>query len=141
MEVADVRKAVLDAMARARQRAADRRARADASARSFESLLSHVVAPLLKQIAGVLRAENYPSTVSTPAGIVRLSSDKNADDFIEIFLDTNGETPRVAARTSWRRGRQVIVREQPIGSGDPETIGERTLLDFLLTELEPFVER
>ena len=141
MEVADVRKGVLDVMARAKQRAADRRARADASAQAYESLLSHSVAPLMRQIANVLRVENYPFTVSTPAGSVRLSSDKNADDFIDVSLDTTGDAPRVVGRTSWRRGRQVIDREETIGSGAPDSITEKDLFAFLMKEIEPFVER
>jgi hypothetical protein len=141
VEVADVRKGVLDAMARAKQRAADRRAKADASAQAFESLLSHGVAPLMRQVANVLRVERHLFTVSTPAGSVRLSSDKEADDFIEISFDTSGDAPRVVGRTSSRRGRQVIDREETIGTGAPESITERDLFAFLMKAIEPFVER
>lgn len=111
MEVADVRKGVLDIMMRAKQRAADRRARADASAQAFDSLLSHIVAPLVRQVANVLRVENYAFSVSTPSGSVRLASDKSSDDFIEISLDTSGDAPHVvglyelAARPAGRRSR------------------------------------
>jgi hypothetical protein len=141
MEIADVRKGVLDSMMRAKQRSAERRGRADAAAAAFESLLSRTVAPLMRQIANVLRVENYAFSVSTPAGSVRLSSDKNADDFIEISLDTSGDGPRVVARTSWRRGRRVVDHEQTIGDGDPASISESDLFGLLLKELEPFVER
>jgi hypothetical protein len=141
MEVADVRKGILDLMTRAKQRAAERRARADSSSQAFESLLSRSAIPLMRQIANVLRVENYPFTVSTPAGGVRLASDKSADDFVEISFDTSGDEPRVVGRTSWRRGRQVIDREQTIGSGAPDSITESELFAFLLKEIEPFVER
>ena len=141
MEVADVRKGVLDAMARAKQRNAERRAKVEASAQAFESLLSRSVVPLMRQIANVLRVESYLFTVSTPAGGVRLASDKNADDFIKISFDTSGDAPRVVARTSWRRGRQVIDREQTVGSGAPGSITEAEIFAFLMKEIEPFVER
>jgi hypothetical protein len=141
MEVADVKKGVLDAMARAKQRSAERRATVEASAQAYESLLSRSAVPLMRQIANVLRVENYPFTVSTPAGGVRLASDKNADDFVEIAFDTTGDAPRVVARTSWRRGRHVIDREQTIGSGAPESITEGELFAFLMKQIEPFVER
>ena len=141
MEVSDVRKGVLDTMTRAKQRAADRRASADASAQAFDGLLSHIVAPLMRQIANVLRVEGYAFSVSTPSGSVRLASDKNADDFIEISLDTTGDAPKVSGRTSWRRGRQVIDREQVVGPGTPQAITEDDVFSFLLKELEPFVER
>jgi len=141
VEVADVRKGVLDAMSRAKQRAAERRAKADASAQAFDALLSHSVSPLMRQVANVLRVEGYTFTVSTPAGSVRLSSDKNADDFIDISFETSGDTPRVVGRTSWRRGRDVIEREETIGTGAPESITERDLFAFLMKGIEPFVER
>src|SRR5262245_47862361 len=141
MDVAEVRKVVLDTIARAKQRAADRRARADASAQAFDSLLTHVVAPLMRQVANVLRVENYAFSVSTPSGSVRLASDKNADDFIEISLDTTGDAPRVSGRTSWRPGRQVVDREQVVGPGTPQAITESDVFSFLMKELEPFVER
>jgi hypothetical protein len=141
MEVADVRKGVLDTMARAKQRAADRRSRADASAQAFDALLSRIVAPLMRQVANVLRVEGYAFSVSTPAGSVRLASDKSSDDFIEISLDTSGDAPRVSGRTSWRRGRQVVDREQVVGAGMPEAITESDVFSFLMKELEPFVER
>jgi hypothetical protein len=141
METSDVRKGVLGAMARAKERSAARRARADASAQSFESLLSRTITPLVRQVANVLRVENYAFTVSTPSGSVRLSSDKNTDDFIEISFDTSGDAPRVVGRTRWRRGREVVDREETVGSGAPESITESDVFTFLLKELEPFVER
>jgi hypothetical protein len=141
METSDVRKGVLDAMARAKERSAGRRSRADASALAFESLLSRTITPLMRQVANVLRVENYAFTVSTPSGSVRLSSDKNADDFIEISFETSGEVPRVVGRTSWRRGRQVIDREETVGPGAPESISENDVFAFVMKELAPFVER
>jgi hypothetical protein len=68
-------------------------------------------------------------------------SDKSAEDFIEIALDTASDPPRVVGRTSRSRGRRVVDAERVVASGDPEAIGEEDLLTFLLQELEPFVER
>jgi hypothetical protein len=141
METSDVRKGVLGTMARAKERSAARRARADATAQSFESLLSRTITPLVRQVANVLRVENYAFTVSTPSGSVRLSSDKTTDDFIEISLDTSGDAPRVVGRTRWRRGREVVDREDTVGAGAPDSITESDVFAFLLKELEPFVER
>ncbi len=141
MEISEVRKRVHEAMARARQHAAERRARAEAAHRAFEHLLSGTAVPLMRQIANVLRADGYPYSVSTPAGSVRLLSDKDAGDFIELSLDTTGDAPRVVARVSRSRGRRIIDVERVVASGDAETIGEEELLAFLLQELEPFVER
>jgi hypothetical protein len=141
MEIADVRKGLLETMARARQRAAHRRAGSDAAASSFDAFLNRTAVPLFRQITNVLRAEHYLFNVFTPPGSVRLMSDKNAEDFIEIFLDATSDPPRVVGRTSRTRGRRVIDAEQVVASGDPEQITEAELFAFVMKELEPFVER
>ena len=102
--------------------------------------LSGTAVPLIRQIANVLKVENYSFTVFTPSGNVRLMSDKSAEDFIEITLNTDGDAPRVVAHIS-SHARRVIDEERVVGSGDPATISEDELLVFLLKALEPFVER
>ena len=128
-------------MARARQRAAERRAQADAASRAFESFLSRTAVPLFRQVANALRAEHYNFTVSTPSGSVRLMSDTSAEDFIELSLDTTTDSPRVVGRTSRARGRRVVDSEQVVASGDPGSLTDAELFAFLMRELEPFVER
>lgn len=140
MDISVVRKRVHDAMEQAKRRAAERRAVSDRAGAAFSTFLSATAIPLLRQVANVLRTEGYLFTVFTPSGSVRLASDKNADDFIDITLETSGQTPRVVARIS-SRGRRMVDLERMIGSGDPSAITEEELLAFVLKELEPFVER
>ncbi len=78
METGEVRKRVVAAIDRARRKAADRRTRADAASREYESFLDAVAIPLFRQVAQALKAEGYPFTVFTPGGSVRLMSDKGA---------------------------------------------------------------
>lgn len=141
METADVRRRVHEAMERAKRNAAERRARHDHADRAFAAFLDHTAVPLMRQVAGALKADGYPFTVSTPAGSVRLSSDKNGADFVEISLDASGDTPHVAGHSSRTRGRRVIEAERMVAGGDPETISEDELLAFVLKELEPLLER
>jgi hypothetical protein len=68
-------------------------------------------------------------------------SERAAEDYIEVVLDTSGPQPIVLGRTSRQRGRRVIEAEQPVGSGAVADLGEEQLLQFLLAALEPFVER
>jgi hypothetical protein len=89
----------------------------------------------------VLKAAGYPFSVFTPSGSVRLMSDKSSEDYIEIALDTSEEAPRVVGHVSRSRGRRVVDAERVVGPGDPESITEEQLFEFLLKELEPFVER
>jgi hypothetical protein len=141
MEISDVRRRIRDAIERARRQAVERRTRADEAARAFEAFLESTAVPVFRQVANVLRIEGYPFTVFTPSGSVRLMSDRSAEDYIEIVLDTSGEAPRVAGRTRRSRGRRVVDAERTVGSGRPESLTDEDVLAFLAKELEPFVER
>ena len=124
---------------RAKKRAAERRGRSDQASRDFEVFLQKIAVPLFRQVANALRADGYSFTVFTPAGSVRLMSDRAAEDYIEISLDTAGDAPRVMGQTSRNRGRCVIDAERAIGI--PDALTEDDVLEFLLKELEAFVER
>jgi hypothetical protein len=141
MEIAEVRKRVQQAIARARRHSAERRARVDEATHAFTLCLEQIVTPLVRQIANVLRADGHPFSVFTPAGSVRLMSDRRAEDYIEIALDASGDAPLVTGHSSRMRGGNVLQVERVIGSGDPATLTEEDVLTFVLSELEPLVER
>ena len=142
MEISDVKKRVLETIDRAKRNAAERRARIDEAGREYEVFLDQVAVPLFRQAANVLRAEGYVFTVFTPGGSVRLMSDRSAQDFIELFLDTTGDQPRVTGRASRGRGGRVLESEQPIGRPGPvRELTEDDVLRFVMKHLEPFVER
>jgi hypothetical protein len=139
MEISVVRKRLTETIERAKKHAADRRGRSDQAARDFEVFLQKVAVPLFRQVANALKADGYAFTVFTPSGSVRLMSDRSAEDYIELTLDTADDPPRVVGQISRTRGRRVIDAERAIGT--PEALTEDQLLDFLLKELEAFVER
>jgi hypothetical protein len=141
MEISDVRRRVLETIERSRGRAAARRARADRAARDYEQFLDRIAVPLVRQIANALRAAGYPFTIMTPAGAVRMTSEKSGQDFVELSLDDGGDEPRVVGRTSRIRGRHIVDAERVVAGGDPATLTEEEVLEFLMKELEPFVER
>ena len=141
MEISEVKRHVSQTIERARRSAADRRVRADEASREYATFLDQVAVPLFRQVAMVLKAENYAFTVFTPGGGVRLMSDRNADDFVEVSLDTTGEQIAVMGRANRSRGGRVIQSEHPIGTGPVRNVTENAVLDFLLKGLEPFVER
>ena len=66
MEISQVRKRIQTALTTARDRARQRRQKADEAEKAYESFLDGVAAPLARQIANALRAEGYSFTVSTP---------------------------------------------------------------------------
>jgi hypothetical protein len=139
MEIADVRKRIHSTIERAKQRAAERRARGDEAARAYSTFLDTIAVPMFRQVANVLKSEGYPFSVFTPSGSVRLMSDRTAEDFVELTLDTAGDAPHVVGHTSHSRGRRVTENERAVGN--PDTLSEADLLDFLVKELEAFVDR
>ena len=139
MEISVVRKRLTETIERAKKQAADRRGRSDQASRDFEVFLQKVAVPLFRQVANALKADGYAFTVFTPSGSVRLMSDRSAEDYIELTLDTADDPPRVMGQISRTRGRRVLDAERAIGT--PDALTEDQLLDFLLKELEAFVER
>jgi hypothetical protein len=139
MEISDIKRRVVETIDHARRRAAERRTRNDEAAREYDTFLDRTAIPVFKQVSNVLRAEGFVFTVFTPGGSVRLMSDRSAEDYIELALDTSGNEPVVTGHTSRSRGRRVIESEQPIGP--PATLTENDVLSFILKALEPLVER
>ena len=141
MEISDVRRSVTDTIERARRAAGERRARADEATREYETFLDSVAIPLVRQVANVLKAQGFGFSVFTPSGSVRLASDKSADDYIEVALDTSGDQPVILGLSRRTRGRTVVESERPIGGPQIAAVTEEQLLAFLLEQLAPLVER
>jgi hypothetical protein len=142
MEVSIVRKRVRDSIEQAQKAAAARRAANHEAARAWEEMLEHTAIPMLQQVSQVLKSEGYGFRVFTPAGIARLASERSADDYIEMAMDTAGAVPVVLARVNRTRGRERFNDEHILATGDaiPQLNDER-LLDFLTSVLGPFLER
>ena len=139
MEISVVRQRLLETMDRAKRRAAERRTRTDAAGQAFGALLDRTAIPLFKQVANALRAEGHLFGVTTPSGSVRLASDRRAEDFIELTLDSSGDAPVVILHTSRSWGGGVIESEKALK--DPESLTEDDLLTAVLQDLERFVEK
>jgi len=117
METSDVRKRILDVLNSARRDAAERRTRNAEAGAAYEKFLETVATPVCRQVADVLKAERLLCTVETPAGAVRLASDRSASDFVEIHLDTSAARPRVVVHAERVRGRERSEETQPIREG------------------------
>jgi GAF domain-containing protein len=139
MEISIVRRRLTETIDRAKKKAAERRGRSDQASRDFDVFLQKIAVPLFRQVANALKADGYAFTVFTPSDSVRLMSDRSASDYIELTLDTSDHPPRVIGRVSRSRGQRVLDAEHAVGT--PDALTEDQLLDFLLKELEAFVER
>jgi hypothetical protein len=142
VEVSLVRRRLKTAIDAARARTQQRRQLAAEATRAYDTFLQEIAVPIARQLANALKAEGYGFAVSTPGDGVRLASERTRDDFIEVRLDTSGDTPQVMARVSAARGSRVRDEEVPVKPGaSPDTISEEELLEFLLRALEPWIER
>jgi hypothetical protein len=140
--IADVRKRLLTVIENAKRDAIERRRRIAASEGEYDRFLNDIAVPVFRMFAGALRAEGHPFTLVTPAGTVRLVSEKSDDDYLEIALDTSREVPVVIGRTSYRMGRRLTETERPVReeAAVSELIDE-DVVAFVLEALKPFVER
>jgi hypothetical protein len=141
MEISDVRRRVTETVDRARRAAAARRTRSDQAARDYSAFLETLAVPLFRQVANALKAQGFPFVVFTPSGSVRLASEKAGEDYIELYLDTSGDEPAVVGHSRRARGRRIIESEGAIGAGPIDQLTETQVLDYVLRELEPLVEK
>jgi hypothetical protein len=129
-------------MTTARDRAQRRRQLAADADTTYDSFLSNVATPLVKQIANALQAEGYAFTLSTPGRGLRLALDRGRDDFIELALETDADEPTVIGRIRRTRGSRTIEEERPVKRGaSPDQVSEQDLLDFFESALLPWLER
>ena len=142
MEISEVRRRLLLVIDQSRRGAAARQARDAAAGAAYERFLASVATPVFQQFGAALKAEGHPFAVFTPHSGLRLASTRSAEDFIELALDTSADEPSVIARVSRGRGRRVLSHERPIREHTPpERLTEEDVLQMLLGEIGPFVER
>jgi hypothetical protein len=142
MDVSDVRRRVREVIDHAKRAVNERRTVVADASRDYEQFLERVATPLFRQIGNVLRTEGHPFTISTPAGSVRLSSDRSAQDYVELTFDASGRQPQVVVHSSHSRGRRVVESEVPLGRGGlVRDLTEEDVLTAVMTALAPIVER
>jgi hypothetical protein len=142
MEISDVRRRLRQALEAAKRAGAERRARAEEAGQAYDRFLSGTATPIFQMVAGVLRAEGHAFQVFTPAGGLRLSSERAAGDFIELGLDSSSDPPAVMARISRGRGSHLLTAERPVRQGAAvDDLSDEDVLSFLLAEIAPFVQK
>ncbi len=142
IETSELRKRVRAAIEHSRKNAAARRTKVDEASAAYKELLDSTATPIVKMLVNTLRAEGYDFTVFTPNGGLRMALARSGDDFIEFALDTSQEEPFAALRVNRTRGRRIVQHERPVKGRTPvDTLSEEDVLQALLEELVPFVER
>ena len=142
IEISEIRKRLRHAIDERRRSTAARRATLDAATAAYTELLEVTATPLVQKLANALRAEGHNFTVFTPNGGLRMALAKSGDDFIEFVLDTSPDEPFAALRVNRTRGRRVVQHERPVKARTPvDELSEEDVLQALLEELSPFIER
>jgi hypothetical protein len=142
MEISDVRRRFRASLEQSKKAAAERRGRSDEATTAYQAFLRDVGIPVVRMFANIAKAEGQPFTTFTPADSVRLVSERNADDFIEIFLDTSLDPPQVVARVNRQRGGDVLTSERAVREDAPiNGLTDEDVLALLLAEIGKLVER
>jgi hypothetical protein len=140
MEVSEVRRRLRAAIDQSRRDSAQRRERADIANREYDQFLAQVAVPTFQTMANVLVAEGHRFTVNTPAGSVRLASERSGEDFIELALDTSHDPPVVVVRTSRGRGRRQLSAERPVAT-PIASLTDADVVQMVVDEIPLLVER
>jgi hypothetical protein len=139
-DVALVRKRVKTVIEQARRDQAERRGRVAEATRAYELFLETAAIPVFRTLANILKSEGLYFEVMTPAGGVRLQSERHRDDGIEIELDTTADPPQPLVTITRVRGSRVVQTDRSIrGSNPMVTLNEDDVLDMLLEELRPWL--
>jgi hypothetical protein len=139
-DVAVVRKRVKVAIEQARRDQAERRGRAAEARKNYEEFLQTAAIPIFRMIANVLKSEGLHFEVMTPAEGVRLQSERNRDDAIEMELDVSADPPQPLVTITRVRGSRVIQSDRSIKGSNPlAQLTEDDVLEMLLHELRPWL--
>ena len=135
-----VRKRVKFAIEQARRDSAERRTRAAEARTNYDAFLQNSAIPVFRMFANVLKSENLNFEVMTPADGVRLQSERNRDDAIEIELDTTADPPQPLVTITRVRGSRVIQSDRSIKGSNPLVqLTEEDVVEMLLEELRPWL--
>lgn len=139
-DVGVVRKRVRFAIDQARRDQAERRERVAEARKNYETFLETAAIPVFRMFANILKAEGLSFEVMTPAGGVRLQSERNRDDAIEMELDTTSDPPQPLITITRVRGSRVIQTDRTIKGSNPLVqLSEDDVIEMLLEELRPWL--
>ncbi len=139
VDTGQLRKRVKAAMEQARRDAAERRARAAETAKLYEAFLQQSAVPAFRSVANVLKSEGITFEVMTPSGGVRLVSERQRDDGIDLELDPTVDPPQPLVTVTRVRGSRSLRTERPLKGTTPLIkLTEEDVIEMLLDELRPW---
>lgn len=142
MDIAQLRKSLVQAIEHAKRDGAARRARADEAGRLYEKFLETTAVPVFRAMAGALKGEGLLFEVMTPSGGVRLVPERAREDGIELTLDGTLDPPAPIVTVMRSRGSRTLRHERPLTDAHRVVgVTEDDVARVLLEELRPWLER
>jgi hypothetical protein len=139
-DVALIRKRIHTEIEKARRDQAERRARTAEAAKAYEQFLDAAAVPVFRMFANVLKSEGLPFEVMTPAGGVRLQSERHREDAIEMELDTTADPPTPLVTVTRVRGSRIVQSDRSVrGSVPLVQLTESDVVEMLIEELRPWL--
>ena len=139
-DVGEVRKRIRAEIEKAKRDQAERRTRVAEATRAYEEFLETAAIPVFRMFANVLKAEGLHFEVMTPAGGVRLQSERNRDDAIEMELDPTADPPQPLVTVTRARGSRVVQSDRSIKGSNPLVqLSEHDVIEMLIEELRPWL--
>lgn len=139
-DVGLIRKRIRAEIDKARRDQTEQRSRVAEATRVYEEFLQNAAVPVFRMFANILKAEGYPFEVATPAGGVRLQSERNRADAVEIELDTTADPPQPLVTITRNRGSRVVQSDRSIKWNTPlEQLTEDDVIEMVLEELRPWL--
>ena len=107
---------------------------------AYEAFLETAAIPAFRMLANVLKSEGLNFEMMTPAGGVRLQSERHRDDAIEMELDTTADPPQPLVTITRARGSRVVQSERSIKGSTPlAQLTEQDVIEMLMEELRPWL--
>lgn len=139
-DVGEVRKRIRAEIEKAKRDQAERRSRVAEATKAYDEFLATAAIPVFRMFANVLKAEGLHFEVMTPAGGVRLQSERNRDDAIEMELDTTADPPQPLVTVTRARGSRVVQSDRSIKGSNPLVqLTEHDVIEMLIEELRPWL--
>ena len=139
-DVAEVRKRIRAEIEKSRRDQAERRTRVAEATSAYEAFLETAAIPVFRMFANVLKSEGLNFEVMTPAGGVRLQSERHRDDAIEMELDTTADPPQPLVTITRARGSRVVQSDRSIkGSSPLGQLTEHDVVEMLMEEMRPWL--
>jgi hypothetical protein len=139
-DVAEVRKRIRAEIDKSRRDQAERRTRVAEATNAYEAFLETAAIPVFRMFANVLKSEGLNFEVMTPAGGVRLQSERHRDDAIEMELDTTADPPQPLVTITRARGSRVVQSDRSIKGSTPLVqLTEHDVVEMLMEEMRPWL--